>query len=136
MVLTKKYILSILIVAILGSLLYFLFNPSFSEFFPKCIFYSLTGLDCPGCGSQRAAHALLHGNVLIAADYNIMVVLCLPLILYSAVVNTANVFLNKNWHQKIFYSNTFVIALFILVVSFWILRNIPLYPFQWLSASQ
>ena len=30
---------------------------------PVCAFKYLTGYDCPGCGSQRAFHALLHGRV-------------------------------------------------------------------------
>ena len=30
---------------------------------PRCTFKALTGWDCPGCGSQRAFHALLHGRV-------------------------------------------------------------------------
>jgi len=30
---------------------------------PQCVFKRLTGFDCPGCGTQRAIHALLHGRV-------------------------------------------------------------------------
>ena len=29
---------------------------------PKCMFHQLTGLDCPGCGSQRAIVAATHGR--------------------------------------------------------------------------
>lgn len=31
-------------------------------FMPRCIFRELTGWKCPGCGSQTALMALLHGN--------------------------------------------------------------------------
>ena len=41
--------------------IYFALDPSRSDLFPRCVFLSLTGYKCPGCGSQRAIHALLHG---------------------------------------------------------------------------
>ncbi|ANZ38798.1 hypothetical protein BBK82_24770 [Lentzea guizhouensis] len=37
---------------------------------PKCPFKWLTGLDCPGCGMTRMAHALLHGDVVAAWNFN------------------------------------------------------------------
>lgn len=37
---------------------------------PKCLFKFATGWDCPGCGSQRAIHALLHGDVAGAWHFN------------------------------------------------------------------
>lgn len=37
---------------------------------PACIFYKITGWYCPGCGSQRFAHALLNGNAAEALAYN------------------------------------------------------------------
>ena len=44
-----------------------------------CLFYELTGLYCPGCGSGRAAIALLHGHVLQAFSHNaLLFVLGLP----------------------------------------------------------
>jgi len=136
MTLTRKHILSLIIVAIAGSLLYFLFDPSLSNLFPKCIFHSLTNLDCPGCGSQRAIHALLNGRVIQAADFNLLAVLALPLLVYSAIVAIANSFFHQEWKQKIFYSPTFVKAVLIAVVSFWVMRNIPVEPFHWLSAGE
>lgn len=37
---------------------------------PQCVFKRLTGYDCPGCGTQRALHALLHGRIAEAWHYN------------------------------------------------------------------
>lgn len=37
---------------------------------PRCPFKLVTGLDCPGCGSQRALMALLHGHPFEAWSYN------------------------------------------------------------------
>ncbi|PYV86056.1 MAG: hypothetical protein DMG90_22080 [Acidobacteria bacterium] len=35
-------------------------NPASSGIFPPCPFLWLTGFYCPGCGSLRALHQLLH----------------------------------------------------------------------------
>lgn len=39
-------------------------------FMPRCPFKWVTGLACPGCGSQRALMALLHGHPVEAVGYN------------------------------------------------------------------
>src|SRR5215210_3451962 len=49
------------------------FNPVTAGFFPQCPLYQMTGLACPGCGLTRGFHALFHGDVLTALDYNVLV---------------------------------------------------------------
>lgn len=102
-------------------------------FFPACPFYSLTGWYCPGCGSQRAFHALLHGHFLQAVKFNVLAVVLLPFIVYSAVILTANAFFNKHWQQKLFYKPWFVKMLLGVVLLFWLLRNLPLTCFHWMA---
>lgn len=41
-----------------------------APFMPRCVFRTLTGWECPGCGSQRFLHALLDGHPLQAVRYN------------------------------------------------------------------
>src|SRR5918993_280777 len=53
-----------------GSAAVWYFDPKAAGFFPVCPLYSLTGLACPGCGLTRGFHALFHGDVLTALDYN------------------------------------------------------------------
>jgi hypothetical protein len=48
----------------------FAFDPAVTRWFPSCPLYALTGWLCPFCGSLRALHALLHGNVAAAAAFN------------------------------------------------------------------
>ena len=48
-------------------------------FLPPCMFHTLTGFSCPGCGCTRAVIALLHGDLLASVRYN-------PGILYCAVL--------------------------------------------------
>lgn len=62
------------LIALYGSL-----DPA-GHHFPRCPFLTLTGWQCPGCGSQRAAHALLHGDIASAWHLNAMLVLCLPIL--------------------------------------------------------
>lgn len=60
--------------AAVAAVLYF-FPPEQARFFPRCVFQSLTGLQCPGCGGLRASHQLLHGNLAAAWQLNPLVVL-------------------------------------------------------------
>jgi hypothetical protein len=57
--------------------LYF-FSPEEFPFYPRCLLFTFTGLSCPGCGSLRAIHHLLHGEVLRAFQLNAMFVLAIP----------------------------------------------------------
>lgn len=63
-----------------GAAVLFLFNPAQHGFYPICIFHATTGLLCPGCGSLRALHALLHGNIVTAFLLNPLLIGSLPLI--------------------------------------------------------
>ncbi len=53
--------------------------PLMVSFGMPCLFRTITGLYCPGCGGTRAAIALLHGNIILSFFYH-------PLVLYIAVV--------------------------------------------------
>lgn len=65
--------------AIVGLIaLLYSFSPLQYGFYPRCLFHSLTGLDCPGCGSLRATHQLLHGNLKEALVLNPVFVSFLP----------------------------------------------------------
>lgn len=61
-------------------LLLLMFTDVSSGLWPRCMFHSLTGLDCPGCGSQRAVHALMHGDLALAWSCNPLLFILAPLI--------------------------------------------------------
>ncbi len=115
-------------------LIYFLFNPS-EGFFIPCPFYYLTGFYCPGCGSQRAVHSLLHGDILGALRFNPLMVLTVPIIVYGLGIVLANWVFGTNYRFMLFYSKLFIYGLFGLAILFWIIRNIPIYPFNLLAPS-
>jgi hypothetical protein len=62
-----------------GALWLWAVDPAESSFYPRCALHWLTGLHCPGCGSTRAAHALLHGNLTDALCFNALLVIGTPL---------------------------------------------------------
>ncbi len=110
-------------------LLYFFVEPK-NGILPKCFFHELTGLYCPGCGVQRSFHALLNGHILAAIDYNLLFILFLPLIIYFILAFTWG---KKPPSSSFIYKPIFSFTVVIVVVSFWVLRNIPYTPFSWLA---
>jgi len=66
------------------SLILYFFDPNQYSFYPRCLFHQTTGLFCPGCGSLRAIHQLLHGHLMAAARLNALLVLSLPVVLWMA----------------------------------------------------
>ncbi|AIM36689.1 hypothetical protein KO02_08190 [Sphingobacterium sp. ML3W] len=105
-------------------LIYKFFNPMQYNLFPKCPFYALTGYKCPGCGSQRAIHDLLNFDFYNAWRQNFLVVIAIPYIITGLSFEY-----NKNptpkilkW-RKILFGYKAIIIVFIIVVSFWIIRN-------------
>src|ERR1051325_8664645 len=68
---------------IAGSAYLFLFEPGKTGFFPVCIFRLLTGFTCPGCGSTRAMHQLLHGHVLAAFMLNSLFLIAVPFLVFA-----------------------------------------------------
>ena len=67
-----------LVAGVAGVALY-AFNPETHGFYPRCPLYVLTGLQCAGCGTLRAAHSLLHGDIAQAFAFNPILVLAVPL---------------------------------------------------------
>ncbi len=110
----------------------FFFNPSSSHFFPPCPFHVLTGLHCPGCGSLRALHNLLHGDLIKAFGMNPLMVLLLPFIGYESIRYFLDGILGV-YLPKFFIPAFYIWGLLWIVVLFWILRNIPFYLFVLLA---
>ncbi len=74
----KVIAVPVIIVAVAA--VYFFVDPSASRWVPKCAFHEITGYDCPGCGSQRMLHALLHGDFAAAWHANAFIICAAPLL--------------------------------------------------------
>lgn len=112
-----------------GVTYFFLFEPGKSGFFPICLFRFFTGFTCPGCGTTRAVHQLLHGHLDTAFMLNPLLLISIPFMLfafvrYSVIVMRGGVPRPNALPASVIY------ALFFIVLSFWIFRNTPLYPFE------
>lgn len=117
----RSVVILLIFVLIVGLIIYTLLDPA-ENMFPKCPFYILTNLKCPGCGSQRAIHQLLHLNIVEAFRYNAFLVLCIPLI---AVLGIAEIFKERVPRLYNFSKNTyFSWGILCFVILWWILRNI------------
>ena len=107
-------------------------NPEEQGFYPPCLFYTLTGLHCPGCGTLRGLHQLLHGNLIAAFGYNPYSMLALPVIGYAFV----SALLLTTWGNRlptVFIHPVLIWGLLVAVLAFWVLRNLPVYPFTVLA---
>jgi hypothetical protein len=122
----------ILTAIIVSSVCLYLFSPWSYSFYPPCPFNELTGLHCPGCGSLRATHHLLHGNLLDAFDSNPLMVFSLPFLGYS-LLSYSMLTIRKRPLPGVFLRASWIWLILGGIIAFWILRNIPFYPFSWLA---
>lgn len=105
--------------------IYYALDPASSQLFPQCLFFSLTGYKCPGCGSQRAIHALLNGDVVGAFRYNALLLIAVPWIALCLFAETQRMRRPRLYARL---NAPLLIWLFLIVVIlWWLLRNI----FNW-----
>jgi Protein of unknown function (DUF2752). len=121
---------SLIILLVIAALLvfgfiYYALDPTQSGLFPRCGFLTLTGYKCPGCGSQRAIHALLHGDVVAAFKYNALLFISVP---WLALCFYAESQRTRNPRLYVRLNAPLLIWLFLaMVLLWWLLRNI----FNW-----
>lgn len=130
---TNKLINWGLLIVIIGlAIFFFVFDPAKHSIFPRCTFNSLTGYYCPGCGSQRAIHSLLHFDIAGVVHHNFLFLPAMLLIIYHYLRLVFNRFFNWKLPNIFYFKNTPWI-IFGVVVVFWITRNIPIFPFTELA---
>lgn len=104
--------------------IFYTFNPEAQPLFPKCPFLLVTGYECPGCGSQRAIHSLLHFNIGAALRYNAFMVLALPYIFLGIYLEYFGGKKRFPGVTKFFFGRWSALALLVLIFAYWILRNL------------
>lgn len=117
----KMAIAALIIIGAALLLLYALVDPA-THLFPRCVIKSITGIDCPGCGSQRAAHALLHGDIVAAWSYNAFMVTAIPIVALMLLAQAMPRRLQR-LHRAL-NSPAVIWTWFIVIIAWWIGRNI------------
>lgn len=111
----------VVLLAVLG-VVYFFIDPMEVRWMPRCIWKVATGTDCPGCGSQRMAHALMHGDLRAAWQANAYAFCMLPII-------GGLVWLEffRERHPRLYrqvHSPGAIWGLGISVLAWWVVRNL------------
>lgn len=108
-------------------------DPSGVTPFPVCPFYAITGLYCPGCGTLRALHALLHADIRSAFGFNAVTVLLFPM-LVVAWLSVGIAGIGGRQPPRLWNAPRWTgWAIAVGVGLFWILRNVPAAPFSWMA---
>lgn len=120
--LCRKLLFAGIIIAVIGlCVLYFFAGPE-SGLYPRCAFKMLTGLSCPGCGSQRAVHAMMQGDFKAAFAFNPLFMIEIPLL---ALLCASRMLGNRAPRLRKFLSARFFILFILATIIIWtIVRNI------------
>jgi Protein of unknown function (DUF2752) len=110
----------------------YLVDPRSSDLYPPCPFLALTGFYCPGCGTLRALHQLTLGHPVAALDLNPLMVLLLPFVAYF-LASHAMLAVTGRPLRKFFVRPELIWTLLGVVLVYWFLRNIPVYPLTLLA---
>lgn len=98
--------------------------------FPPCVFLTLTGHYCAGCGITRALHALVHGDLATAARMNVLAAFLLALV--PPVIAW-----HAGWKPRLLHPFAALLSSpwfwGVLLFGFWIVRNLPWFPFTLLA---
>ena len=76
-------------------------------YFP-CLFHTLTGAYCPGCGGTRALIALLSGKLLLSFCYHplvLYVIVTVPLLIFCSLYSrkTKKMLSHRVWKNILFF---------------------------------
>ena len=102
----------------------FVCDPQQTRGMPHCPFHELTGWNCPGCGTLRGLHALLHGQVGRAFAFNPLMVITLPGLGWTMTRRG-----REMWNHRVVpaFSSlkpATIYAMGVLLILYWIGRNL------------
>jgi hypothetical protein len=103
------------------------FDPSKANIFPVCPLLAVTGFACPGCGLTRGFHALFHGDIITAIDFNALIFVWAAIIGWVTISLAVLAIRGRGLHMWPTRPN-FMWTFMICLVTFGVLRNIPAWP--------
>lgn len=115
---TATVVAAVFALILVGAFYYYV-DPA-SGLMPGCSIRHITGHLCPGCGFQRALHALLHGRVGEAWHYNAFVFFAVPVAVFYIVVEVGR----RHWPR--FYARmvhpAVIAAILTAIIAWWVYR--------------
>lgn len=108
-------------------------GPNGVPWLPDCLFHKFTGLHCPGCGMTRAASATLHGRLGAAFRFNPVGMILLPLACFGLGLELVGWVRGKALPFRLHVGARGAWVILWIVAGFWILRNLPWWPFTLLA---
>lgn len=93
-----------------------------ASYMPRCVFRTLTGWNCPGCGSQRFLHALMTGQPLKAVSYNYFLPVGVVMIALACWLEATSHTHPKRYRRWMRPRNLYFVMG--LICLWWILRNL------------
>ena len=91
----------------------------------RCVFYELTGLYCPGCGSTRAIRALMNGQLKQAFLFNPLLFVLGPPAFIVLLYEYLRFVFPKLRLRPLILPWQLESAVTVLIIVYWVLRNIP-----------
>ena len=117
----NKILIVVLCILLVGTI-YFFVDPMKHSVLPKCIVYTLTGYKCPGCGSQRMLHAIMHGDFIGAFKANAFLFCMLP---FLAGYCYLEIYHDKHERFYDFFTTGKVVGAILVLVAIWtVVRNL------------
>lgn len=130
--LSKRSVVAAALLVAVAVVMLRIYDPAGSGIFPPCPLHYLTGLYCPGCGSLRAMHQLLHGNLRAAWAMNPLTCILLPFLMYGLASEALSRVRGRGLPQ-VFLPAASIRVLCGVIIVFGIVRNLPLHPFDLLA---
>lgn len=103
------------------------FDPSKANFFPVCPLLAFTGFACPGCGLTRGFHALMHGDLITAIDFNALIFVWAAILGWVTLSLAVLAIRGRGLHMWPTRPR-FMYAFMAILLTFGVLRNIPAWP--------
>lgn len=106
--------------------------PSFAniKWITPCMFHTVTGLYCPGCGGTRAAAVLLRGQIAASFFYHPIVPYCAAVYLWFMLSHTAERLTGHRWRIGMRYQNAYLWIALVIVILNTAVKNIALAAFH------
>ena len=109
-----------------GALVIYLVLRRLTGFSVPCLFHTITGFKCPGCGVTHMLDSLLSLDIKGAREANAFIFFTSPFLIFEIIYE---LFMPHNNSRFKHVNNALLIVYCFALIIFGITRNLPSYPF-------